>query len=57
MLNVAHAPQEFRNMSDTIPHDAQESELVARLTTAREAMLAEMHRVIVGQDEVLEQLI
>jgi MoxR-like ATPase len=34
-----------------------EAELVRRLGQAREQMLAEMHKVIVGQDEVLEQLI
>ena len=34
-----------------------EAELVKRLGTARERILTEMHRIIVGQDEVLEQLI
>jgi len=34
-----------------------EAELVKRLGVAREQMLAEMHKIIVGQDEVLEQLI
>jgi MoxR-like ATPase len=36
---------------------ADEAELVARLGAAREQMLAEMHKVIVAQDEVLTQLI
>ncbi len=36
---------------------AAEMELVNRLGSARAQMLAEMHKVIVGQDEVLEQLI
>ena len=34
-----------------------EIELVKRLGQARELMLAELHKIIVGQDEVLEQLI
>jgi MoxR-like ATPase len=34
-----------------------EAELVRRLGQAREQMLAEMHKIIVGQEEVLEQLI
>ena len=41
----------------TVPANGRESELVARLGEAREKLLAEMHKVIVGQDEVLEQLI
>jgi hypothetical protein len=41
----------------TVPVDEKESELVARLTEARSALLAEVHKVIVGQDEVLEQLL
>src|SRR5450756_1028661 len=36
---------------------ADEAELIARLGAAREQMLAEMHKVIVAQDEVLTQLI
>ena len=35
----------------------KEAELVRRLGQAREQMLAEMHKVIVGQEEVLEELI
>jgi MoxR-like ATPase len=35
----------------------QESALVERLRHARERVLAQMHKVIVGQDEVLEQLV
>src|SRR5512141_1435575 len=34
-----------------------EAELVGRLSKAREQMLTEMHKVIVGQNEVLEQLV
>jgi MoxR-like ATPase len=41
----------------TIPADSTESELVARLTAARRTLLEEIHKVIVGQDEVLEQLL
>ena len=45
-------------MSDpTTPSDVAEDELVAKLTTARQQLLDEMHKVIVGQDDVLEQLI
>ena len=45
-------------MSDpTTPRDVSEDELVAKLTTARKQLLDEMHKVIVGQDDVLEQLI
>lgn len=36
---------------------ADEAELVARLGRAREQILTELHKVIVGQDDVLEQLI
>ena len=36
---------------------ASESELINRLGQARQLMLDELHKVIVGQDEVLEQLI
>jgi MoxR-like ATPase len=36
---------------------AGEAELVGRLGQARAQMLTEMHKVIVGQDEVLEQLV
>jgi MoxR-like ATPase len=41
---------------DTVPQSPDESELVARLGQAREAMLGEIGKVIVGQGEVLEQL-
>ena len=41
----------------TVPISGTESELVARLAQAREALLAEMRKVIVGQAEVLEQLV
>jgi MoxR-like ATPase len=41
----------------TVPALGHESELVARLGEAREKILAEMHKVIVGQEDVLEQLI
>ena len=36
---------------------ATEARWVTRLEKAREQMLGEMHKVIVGQDEVLEQLV
>ncbi len=41
----------------TVPAKPVEAELVARLAAARTALLDEMHKVIVGQHEVLEQLI
>ena len=43
--------------ASTVPEKASEAELVARLSQARTALLEEMHKVIVGQQEVLEQLI
>ena len=42
---------------DTVPSSDAENELVARLGQARDKVLAEMHRVVVGQDAVLEQLL
>ena len=44
-------------VSQTVPQKQSEAELVARLAQARTAVLEEMHKVIVGQREVLEQLI
>ncbi len=41
----------------TLPLKPEESELVARLAQARVKLLAEMQKIIVGQHEVLEQLI
>jgi len=41
----------------TVPESPQESELVARLNEARDALLSELQKVVVGQGEVLEQLI
>ena len=41
----------------TVPQKAGEAELVARLAQARTVVLEEMQKVIVGQREVLEQLI
>jgi MoxR-like ATPase len=41
----------------TVPQKPGEAELVARLAQARTALLEEMQKVIVGQREVLEQLI
>jgi len=41
----------------TTPADPKESELVARLIEAREQMLEEIQKVIVGQHDVLEQLV
>ena len=47
-------------MTDTIPVaevPANEVQWVARLRKARGQMLGELHKIIVGQEEVLEQLI
>jgi len=45
-------------MSDaTVPERASEAELVARLAKARTQIASEMQKVIVGQHEVLEQLV
>ncbi|HWH68191.1 MAG TPA: MoxR family ATPase [Candidatus Sulfotelmatobacter sp.] len=47
-------------MREAIPQtqlSANEAELVERLGSARTQMLTEMHKVIVGQDDVLEQLV
>ncbi len=41
----------------TIPAKPAEAELVARLAQAREALLSEIRKVIVGQEEVLEQVL
>ena len=41
----------------TIEASAYEAKWVMRLRKAREQMLGEMHKIIVGQEEVLEQLI
>jgi MoxR-like ATPase len=41
----------------TVPAKASEAELVARLAQARTALTAELQKVIVGQHQVLEQLI
>jgi len=40
----------------TVPESASESELVARLNEARTQLLGEVQKIVVGQDEVLEQL-
>ncbi|MBA2479703.1 MAG: MoxR family ATPase [Planctomycetes bacterium] len=40
----------------TIPEKPSEAELVAKLSRARAALHDELHKVIVGQQEVLEQL-
>ena len=45
------------NGDATVPSDSEESALVARLGEAREQILAEMQKVIVGQSDVLEQLL
>ncbi len=42
---------------NTIPESAKESELVARLGEARQRILDEVHKVIVGQDDPLEQML
>ncbi len=41
----------------TVPANGKEAELIARLAEARTALLAEMRKVIVGQSDVLEQLL
>ncbi|HYE07917.1 MAG TPA: AAA family ATPase, partial [Planctomycetota bacterium] len=41
----------------TVPANGKEAELIARLAEARTALLAEMRKVIVGQGDVLEQLL
>ncbi len=43
--------------AEPAPKGADEAALVERLARARTELLSEMHKVIVGQDEVLEQLI
>jgi len=43
--------------ASTVPEKLSESELVARLGLARDDLLAEMEKVVVGQGEVLEQLV
>src|SRR3954462_5468891 len=49
MSNPAAAP--------TVPEKASEAELVGRLAEARASLLREVQKVIVGQDETLEQLV
>src|ERR1035437_7059972 len=47
-------------MTDTLSTteaSAYEAKWVMRLRQAREQMLGEMHKIIVGQEEVLEQLV
>ena len=44
-------------MTPTVPADDAENALVTRLGKARDLVLAEMHRTVVGQDAVLEQLL
>lgn len=44
-------------VSHTIPENADTSELVERLGEAREKVIQEMQKVIVGQEEVLQQLL
>ena len=41
----------------TVPATVSEAELVARLAAARTSMLAEIHKVIIGQENTLEQLL
>ncbi|MBN2711973.1 MAG: AAA family ATPase [Planctomycetes bacterium] len=45
------------DVSGTIPESKTELELVARLVEARDTLLAEIKKVVVGQDDVLEQII
>ncbi|MDA3961675.1 MAG: MoxR family ATPase [Planctomycetota bacterium] len=49
-------PDAPSSADSTVPEDPSESELVARLTEARGKLLEQLHKVIVGQEEVLEQL-
>ncbi|GDY13096.1 ATPase AAA [Planctomycetota bacterium] len=44
-------------MTQTVPAGAEESALIARLGTARTSLLGEIGKAIVGQHEVLEQLL
>lgn len=41
----------------TVPESAKESELIARLGEARQRTLDEVHKVIVGQEQALEQML
>ncbi|MFW5699085.1 MAG: AAA family ATPase, partial [Planctomycetota bacterium] len=41
----------------TVPQSEREGELVARLVAARERLLGEVHKVIVGQEDALEQMV
>jgi MoxR-like ATPase len=50
------AEDEKKSGTSTVPASPDESELVARLGEARDALMAEVHKVIVGQEDVLEQL-
>jgi len=45
------------NTTATVPDQPGEAELIARLASARERVLEEMQKVIVGQQQVLEELI
>jgi MoxR-like ATPase len=45
------------NTTATVPDQPGEAELVARLAQARDRLLEEMHKVIVGQHAVLEELL
>jgi MoxR-like ATPase len=47
----------MNDLTSRVEISASEAESVRRLEKAREQMLGEMHKVIVGQDEVLEQLV
>jgi len=47
----------MRETTTVIDVPATEAEWVSRLEKARQLMLTQMHKVIVGQDEVLEQLV
>jgi len=48
---------EFGSSWSTVPADEQASMLLARLSGARSALFEQMHKVIVGQDSVLEHLL
>ena len=49
--------QFMSNTAEPAPTGADEAALVERLARARAELLSEMHKIVVGQDEVLEQLI
>ena len=57
MSDQPEAAQAAEASGGTVPPTEAESELVARLNEARDKLLTEMQKLIVGQKEVLEQLV